>query len=130
MIRVTKKHILDALKYENLVQGEWFTEDQDGYCEVCAVGGALRLAGVQDNNISETAYEATRVNMSMRATETDEELIDILLENGDYLYALSTYWESFLDEDGEVDVDYAREETIKWVEKNIPYDFNQLIKVV
>jgi len=111
---ITKAKIIEALKTEKLVRSDWFHQDSvdiKGKCDVCAVGAVLRKMSFEKwalrNGFSPRAV-ADQVTGDIVA---DRDEIGAYLAEGDYLSALSCYFE---------DVSENPKNLVKFVEKNFP----------
>lgn len=132
-MKITRKQVLMAVRYEPLTSGNWVKFNDDGKpCGVCAVGATLRKCGIADKNISPLAsniYSSTDeyVN-SFEEPVTDAKLVRKHLSHKNYLAALSCYFEGVVAPKynitgANVATPEAREELATWVEKNLPTRF-------
>lgn len=136
-MKITRKQVLMAVRYEPLTAGNWIRESS---CQVCAVGATLRRCGIDDaeiNNLGYKVYYASEDSIDdgqFGETAMDKKYIRKHLKNKYYLAALSCYWEGVVAPKYGVDPDFAsqhfqkvtpeaREELASWVEKNIPVSF-------
>lgn len=132
-MKITRKQVLMAVRYEPLTSGNWVRYDDAGKsCGVCAVGATLRKCGVVDKNISALAcniFEATNeYTRSFDEPVTDAKLVSKHLSHKNYLAALSCYFEGVVAPKYNITAvniapPEAREELATWVEKNIPARF-------
>jgi hypothetical protein len=100
---VTRKEILQAIRYEPLAAGNWIrTDSKDpATCEVCAVGGVLRrAAGLSPYDIEDFGYQLLELSDCIFDRENSPTFnsaaafAKALVKDGLYLNALSVYFES------------------------------------
>lgn len=123
-ILITREQMKTAVMMEPLRSGRWV--HFDGYgdqdCSVCAVGAALRTAGVHLQDIRTAVFPAmAAVPRKLKfSTESSEHDIQELLKLGHYLMALSARFESW---SGEESVDATPElrcKLVDWIDANMP----------
>lgn len=134
-MKITRKQVLMAVRYEPLTAGSWIRKDD---CTVCAVGATLRRCGVEDCEIGSygsQVFQAAEDNTDYHGEAAmDKKYVRKHLKNGLYLAALSCYWEGVVapkyginEEDSSAHrllvTPEVREELAAWVEKNIPEKF-------
>jgi hypothetical protein len=120
---ITKAGVIEALKKEPLTTGSFFKE-RDGVieagCEVCAVGAVLRrfsfekMTRSKGGNLHKLGEQATQYSYM----DYDP---DALLEDGNYLGALSCFFE-----DAGRD---RKRRSIEFVKKNFPNSFRLTLEV-
>lgn len=125
-ITITKKDMIEAMKTEPLAPGVWVSMAGTKDCRVCAVGGILRAAGVDEGVISLRANDLTPFQqVSYDEDDYDgmedefgvDDLIEQHLENKNYMAAMSVEYESIAQEYG---LERTRKLMITWIEGNIP----------
>lgn len=133
-IKLTRQNVLDAIEFEPLKSGTWVFIDEDNpnsNCNVCAVGGVLRRAGLPNKDIKNFGLELC--NKGKVAVSDDdfydeddvEDQTEEALEQGHYLRALSIQFEYMSDV---YKLEKVREKLKQWVLENIPETFESEIE--
>ena len=112
---ITRRQVLSGIRYEPLKSGNWV--DTDG-CSVCAVGAALRRAGLNNCEVSRKGHNLFCIG---EVGDAPDSFITSALLAGHYLRALSIKFETLAATYGAG----KRTRTIlaKWVKKNLPVRF-------
>lgn len=125
-IFITKQNMIDAVKTEPLAPGVWISMVGTIDCEVCAVGGVLRAAGVQEDSINQVANNCTSYSHVEWNSECEDsgwrdidDLLEDYIDDGKYLAALSIKFEDLANDSS---IATARVELVEWIEDNIPSD--------
>lgn len=124
---ITRRQVIKALRTEPLQSGEW-CDGPTGYtvpaknldCTVCAVGAVLRQ--VTDMRVEEIYDFGAQLNNRTDATISDsanQKDISLFLADGNYLAALSAYFESTIPDKAPYGKRH-RERLVKFVKKNFP----------
>lgn len=140
---ITKKQVITALENEPLRPGQFIRYDKKpiGDCQVCAVGAVMRT--VLNNNI-EHRDEFSSLCENVTDFQYVGEDTDELLQNKNYMGALSNYFEEMMfdnddgknewdddeDDDGAPIVESRhRKELIQFVNDNFPEQFEVEVNV-
>lgn len=126
-MKFTRRQVLEAIRFENLVGGGQIgfcspaREDYKKECEVCAVGGVLRRAGVDPELIDNTAWNLLGGYNTHPGKSGD---LEEALNNKNYLLALSVKFEQVADKFGTG----KRTRTIlaNFVKKEFPKEFKSI----
>lgn len=133
MKTISKADIIQALQREPLQRGYWVNPyaKEGEACSVCAVGAVLRACRLPDSEINNAARVATS-DVACLNDATDnyvdpsdrkqrERIIDNLIEDRNYLGALSCLFEAQDPEDDEhAPTAEERKELIDFVENRFP----------
>ena len=133
-LKIKKAQVIKALRTEPLEKGNWIDISPKDYeqferspllvasafdCKVCAVGAVLRSTGLTPMEILRVGGNLSLsygYNVFRDARHGD---IDNLLIKGNYLGALSCYFESTIPLRGSYGLKH-RERLVQFVEKNFP----------
>lgn len=135
-MKITRRQVLEAIRYENLTPGNFFLETAKDpkRCEVCAVGAILRRAGVRPSTISDRAWKLLALSelikgvygtiLGRAGADGDEKAA---LSNSNYLLALSIKFEQLYIYHA-AHLSKVRAELSEFVKSNFPKEFTTLGK--
>lgn len=118
---ITRALVIKALKTETLRRGNWFAGEQKKDCSVCAVGAVLRhcsfetWARKKSFGLNSLGWEAVKDADRVNGSQIED--TEILLEDKNYLAALSNYFE----------LGNSKNKCIAFVEENFPKSFKLTI---
>jgi len=140
---IKRRTVIRALKTEPLIHGLWWGEketDKSKYdygrfiganeikpnCPVCAVGAVLRAASFEKAFLS---YDPCNVaNSAIKEVDGAGDCWEELLEEKNYLGALTNYFESFIERADGTARESTRRKCVEFVKKNFPKQFKLTIE--
>lgn len=129
--RISRAKVIEALKTEPLDYGAWFHGNDIKTCNVCAVGAVIRKASFvstfsnfdeeQMGNICLKLTDRVASACDVNSEDETNSAIKILLEDENYLGALSVFFEDMMDRDttGVVNSSH-RKRLVTFVKKHFP----------
>lgn len=136
---ITKKLVIEALRSEKLMSGDWFHDDFDNLkdCAVCAVGAVLRRCSALSVLIKRTERDDNynindRIRGIIRASNVgyDSSWRDVLthLKRKNYLAALSAKFEQLVSDSAETEpTETQRESLVDFVKVYFPNKFTIIV---
>lgn len=138
VVTVTRRHVLDAIRYNNLIaKNGWFVDSEDPDCPACLVGATMRRAVRRKRWWDKDLYWLTvKINDALRGWPiTDEVAAENCARRGNFLAALSCKFEGMTSGNpergryhgGSVLTKTQQKRLVGWVKENIPASFEALL---